>query len=281
MPLRALALVAALAPSALAADPVVVRLSERATAPAAVVTVGHVAKVSGGSTRRREQVAALDLADRADGLSVTKRRVEYRLKLAGLTDDEFVLLGADAVAVGVVRNTVSAERVAAAAKVELAKRLGKSTDELFLDLVQPVPEAALPEVADGDEVGFEATPHGGAPRLGRTQMNVTVSVNGQRKAAVPVYLNASPVPMAAAQTRAAPPTVGPPAPADGPVLVKAGQRVTISARAGELIVSAAGEAMQDGKLGQPIKIRNVDSQKVVTGTVSGPGAADVEHGDGR
>ena len=48
-----------------------------------------------------------------------------------------------------------------------------------------------------------------------------------------------------------------------------------------MMVRANGEAMQDGKVGQPIKVENVESKKVVTGTVTGPGAVDIELGGDR
>jgi flagella basal body P-ring formation protein FlgA len=43
-------------------------------------------------------------------------------------------------------------------------------------------------------------------------------------------------------------------------------------------VIAEGEAQQDGRVGQTIRVVNRESKKVVTGRVSGPGVVDVEAG---
>jgi flagella basal body P-ring formation protein FlgA len=54
---------------------------------------------------------------------------------------------------------------------------------------------------------------------------------------------------------------------DTPVVVKQRDAVQLVARAGDLIVTASGEALQDGRTGQMIRVRNVDSKTVVTGRV--------------
>jgi flagella basal body P-ring formation protein FlgA len=94
---------------------------------------------------------------------------------------------------------------------------------------------------------------------------VTVKVNGERKLVVPVYLQSSPVTAGKGDADA--------------VVVKARQRVTITAKLGDLEVTAAGEAMTDGKVGQPIKVTNLDSKKVVSATVSGPGTVLIDLGE--
>jgi hypothetical protein len=266
-----LVVVAFVAGPACAADPVVIRLPEKANAATAVVTLGQVAEVSGGNARLRARMLDLDLADRSDTPTITRRQVEWRLKLAGFRDEEFLVMGANTVTLTSERKLLSSDRVVAAAKVELAKRLGKSTNDLFLDLVQPV-LAKLPMVDAGDEVDFDVSPNGGTVRLGRTQMNVTILVNGVHKLTLPVHLHASTVPASVATKT---PVV------EDSVLVKARQEVKMQVRVGDLIVGTFGEALQDGKLGQSIAVRNVDSKKIVTGTVSGPGVVDIESGGGR
>jgi flagella basal body P-ring formation protein FlgA len=54
---------------------------------------------------------------------------------------------------------------------------------------------------------------------------------------------------------------------DNPVLVKQHELVRLVARLGPLQVIALGEALQDGRAGQSISVRNVDSKKVVLGRV--------------
>lgn len=269
MTARVLLLLVALSAPTLAADPVVVTLPEKATAPGGVVTLGHVAKLSGGTESTRQKMAALDIEDRG-GVTVTKKQIAIRLKLAGIADDEFVLAGSDRVAVGGNGGTLTAEKAVVVAKAELAKRLGKPESELFIDLVQAV-LAKMPETTAADDVEIEAVPNVGTVRLGRTQMNVTVRVNGKQRLTFAVHLNAA----AVAATDAA---KKPAAESADAVLIRNTQQVKMYVRLGDAVVGATGEAMQDGKLGQQIKVKNVDSKKVVVGTVSGPGAVDVDPG---
>ena len=54
---------------------------------------------------------------------------------------------------------------------------------------------------------------------------------------------------------------------DNPVLIRQHSLVRIVARVGSLQVSTAGEALQDGRAGQLIRVRNVDSNHIVLGRV--------------
>lgn len=252
-------LFAAAAAAAVAADPVTITVRPSPAGSDPVVTVGQAAKLSGGDVAVREKMAKLDLIERAEAEGISRRLIRYRLKLAGFADADFTF-GEAAGGNGVL---LSAAAVEEAARQELVRRLGTPQEDLFIDVVQGV-QAKLPATTAADAVELVAVPNGGAVKLGRTQMNVTIKVNGEWKLAVPVYLQASP----AAGGKEA-----------DAVVVKARQRVTIVAKIGELEVTAAGEAMTDGKVGQPIKVTNLDSKKVVSATVSGPGTVLIDLGE--
>jgi flagella basal body P-ring formation protein FlgA len=59
-----------------------------------------------------------------------------------------------------------------------------------------------------------------------------------------------------------------------PVLVRRGDRLNLAARAGGITVTATAEAMSDGRSGEQIRVRNLQSRRVVDATVTGPGAAE-------
>lgn len=60
------------------------------------------------------------------------------------------------------------------------------------------------------------------------------------------------------------------------IVVQARSVVRLSARKGNLCVTAAGvEAMQSGRLGDWIRVRNPQSGKIITGRVTGPGEVEV------
>ncbi len=58
-----------------------------------------------------------------------------------------------------------------------------------------------------------------------------------------------------------------PALSQNPVLVKQGSGVRLVTRVGSLQITTVGEALQDGRAGQMIRVRNVDSKNLVIGRV--------------
>lgn len=58
------------------------------------------------------------------------------------------------------------------------------------------------------------------------------------------------------------------------VLVKQGQMILLSVGvAGGFAITARVEAMQDGKMGEQVRLKNADSGRILTGVVTGPNAA--------
>lgn len=60
-----------------------------------------------------------------------------------------------------------------------------------------------------------------------------------------------------------------------PIIVERGSAVAIVAKIGDIEVTAAGQAMQDGYEGQIIRVKNLNSQKYITGKVTGRGTVEV------
>ena len=244
-----------------AGEAVVVLLPAKAAAGSSVVTLGQVATLHGGDEKLRAKLAAVDLLERTKkdaAVTVTRLQVEIRLKLAGFTADDVLVGGADKVVVGVAKKTVPAEDAVAAAKKALVALFPTMGDDLKVDLAQPI-AVKLPEVAADDAVTFTAVPHAAGVKLGRVQMDVTIKVNAEAKLSLPVYLDAK-------STKVE------------PILVKARQRVSMVVRLGAMNLEATGEAMQDGRNGETIRVQNVASKKIVTGRVTGSGVVDVDIG---
>ena len=64
--------------------------------------------------------------------------------------------------------------------------------------------------------------------------------------------------------------------AASPVVVKCKQPVKMIVHLGAMNVVAGGEALQDGRVGQLIRVQNTESKKVVTGRVTANGIVEVE-----
>jgi flagella basal body P-ring formation protein FlgA len=58
------------------------------------------------------------------------------------------------------------------------------------------------------------------------------------------------------------------------VLVKQGQMILLSVGVpGGFAITARVEALQDGKMGEQVRLKNADSGRLLTGVVTGPNAA--------
>lgn len=284
-----LLLLAVLAPSsAVAAGPVVVAVRERASAGTAAVTVGDIAAVTGGDPAARDRVARLDVAElkaRDPGLALTRRAIDYRVRLAGFDPADVLVTGADRVMVTPARRAVTADEVIAVARAELLRRLPGPADAVSAEPVAPI-VARLPEVPAGEPPVITATPHGRAVGPGRNQMDVVITSGGEKLLALAVLFEVKPAAVGVAARMPAPAGgvvqaggVMPAAPAAQPaaeVVVKPRDRVTMVVRLGATSVSAVGEAQQAGAVGQSISVQNVDSKKLVTARVTGPGVVEVE-----
>ncbi len=62
---------------------------------------------------------------------------------------------------------------------------------------------------------------------------------------------------------------------DQPLLIHRGEAVLINAEAGSMTVKMSGTALGDGRRGQPIRVKNDGSAKVVDAKVIGPGQVSV------
>jgi flagellar basal body P-ring formation protein FlgA len=61
-----------------------------------------------------------------------------------------------------------------------------------------------------------------------------------------------------------------------PMLVRRGEAVKLLVRLGSVNVMASGEALQDGRAGQSVRVRNIDSKQVVLGRVTERSLVEVE-----
>jgi hypothetical protein len=269
-----------------AAEPLVLELPERVAVRSSMVSVADVIRLSGGNRGLRERIAQLDLAEfksREESITITRRVVEYRLRLAGFDNRDFIISGSDRAIVTLSRRQITADEVVAAARAELLRRLAVPHDTITVELARPI-AVKLPEVPIDESIMITAQPHGSLPAAGRAQMDVVISSQGNRLLALSVLFDVKQVSASADPNNAGlvMPTSGgspnriPPTTAAGPVLVRNQQRVTMQVRSGELVVTAVGEAQQEGRLGQSILVKNVDSKKMITARVSGPATVEVD-----
>jgi hypothetical protein len=124
------------------------------------------------------------------------------------------------------------------------------------------PEAVLPR----EQISFRVQLAGIGPKSFRVVGATHVLARLESRSTTELQLTA-------AQASAPPRTSDEPQ----PLLVKNRDLVRLRVRIGAFEVTARGEALQDGRAGQSIRVRNVDSNKVVTGRIAGTRVVDVDY----
>lgn len=245
-------------------EPVTITVKRVSNISTKTATLGNIADINGGNKLVRDRLVKLDIADVPTNggiVRVSRQQIGFRLRLADVAAHSFDLEGADEVIVAFRPSTVSSEQVSMAAREALA-RLLPDADQVNVRLIQPV---GLPFViqAEPADVTIKAQPHDAGPLAGRVQMDTTISVRGEKKCTVPAFFEIKPI--AASRD-------------EGVTMVRARQSVKMVVRLGPINVLAMGEALQDGKSGQTIRIKNSASNKIVSGRVVGPSLVEVDTG---
>jgi len=267
-----------------AAEPISIVVPDWVTVRKSLVTIGDVAQISGGQHADREFIAGLDLDEfsgRLKGQSIRLKAIEYRISLAGYKNHEFRVGGPERVGIVPARRVLMAAEIEKAIRDELTRLLPPGRESLCVELARPI-AAKLPEVAVWESVRIQGRPRTPIKGAGPVQMDVTLSTQGETLLGLPMYFEIKVVaplvlPSFAIGSSATTPVVQA-STQSTEVMVKARQRVTLIVRSGALNVSAVGEATQEGRLGQTIQVMNVDSKKLLSGRVSGPGTVEIELG---
>jgi flagella basal body P-ring formation protein FlgA len=184
---------------------------------------------------------------------------------------------------------VTAEEVTAAARTELLRQFANPADPITVELALPV-VVKLPEVPTEERVNITAKPRGKPSASGRVQVDITIAVAGETLLALAIHMDVRSAmrPQVGNVAQAGGMTPQTPTPAVAPaggtqfasneVLIRPRQRVEMQVNGSGVKVTAVGESQQAGKLGQTILVQNVDSKKVLSARVTGPGTVEVDLG---
>lgn len=256
-----------------AADVVVVQVKDRAAVRTTVATVGDIATVTGGDPTTRAAISQLDVVElkgRDRSPTISRRAIEYRIRLAGIDPAAVVVTGADRTAVELARRTVTADEVLAAVRNDLTQALPATLKDATIGLVVPL-VVKLPEVGYDEAVTITAKPHTPILAAGRVQMDTVIAAGGRTLLAFGVHFDVRTIQPTAAIQAAAPTS-------STEAVIRPQQRVTMLVRIGSVSVTAVGESQHYGRLGQVILVQNIDSKKLITARVTGPGTVEVELG---
>jgi flagella basal body P-ring formation protein FlgA len=183
--------------------------------------------------------------------------VKYRIMLAGISETQFRITGARRTIVTETDEPVTTRKILAVA--DHAMRARTTNVGAPKDIIAP-----LLDLRPTDRVQYEAR----GPRPGASQVDVAILVNGKQREVVPVAFETPRTELAKREPsdiRTAA-RIEPTKVKEEP-LVKARDLVRIVAVVGSAQVVAGGEAQQDGKLGDIIRVRNTDSNRIVNARI--------------
>lgn len=252
--------------------PVQIMLQVEARADGPLVRIGHVAQLDGGDANVREAIARLDLADflGKDSMTLSRDQVKFRLLIAGQDSRSFQVVGAPQCSVRRSALAVSEEAIFLAARRAVLDQIPEFAKHVLITPACPVAPPVL-DFRPTDRVLLQAELAQANMPLGKTTVDVTVVVNGQKRAVVRTLLSVLP---GSAQE---PGQSGQPSADENPVLVKLRDRVKMTARVGNSQFTATGEALQEGRMGESIRIRNINSNITVQGRILAPGLVEVDY----
>jgi hypothetical protein len=269
-------------------EPVTVELMPQVVIDDSLIALDQIAKLSRGSDSVRKRLAKLDIAEfklGTDHMVVLGDQVRFRLLLAGLDASAFRLQGARRTIVLESDEPVTLRRLLGAAEDTLrANYPGPSGVSLAINRAVAVPAI---ELRPGEQVHYEGKVKGAVPVAGRALVDVALVVNRKTREVVPVSVEvaapeAPPVSLTKERTsveRTGIRTALYSAPvSDGRgVLIKASDNVKVIAVIGAARVEAVGEALQEGRAGDVIRVRNTESNRIVRGRVEAGGIVVVDY----
>jgi flagella basal body P-ring formation protein FlgA len=264
------------------AEAVSIVLSSEAVIDDSMVTLEHVAKLSGGPDALRKRLGKMDVAEfklDAARMTILSEQVRFRLLISGLETSRFRLSGAHRTLIVESEEPVTLRKVLAAAEQALRRRYPTDVAQVLLT---PNRAINVPTVAlrPGERVSFEAKVISPVPSAGRARVDIALLVNGKTREVVPVFYDIMDAEPRIGGTVA--PGVRPAAytaPAIDPreFVVKSRDNVKVIAIIGTTRIEVVGEALQDGRVGQVIRVRNVDSNSIVHGRVEANGSILVDY----
>jgi hypothetical protein len=255
---------------------VTVSLQAEAMIDDSVIYLDQIAKLSGGPITLRQRLARLDVAEfklDAERTAVSSDQVRFRLLLAGIGAAQFQFSGVKRTIVVGSDEPVSTRKILAVA--DQAVRARYPNIGAPRDINTP-----LLQLAQGDRLQLEAKTPAAMPRTGIAKVDVVILVNGKPRESVPVTFELN----SPSQSKINPFNTTNPGSLrtdstkdKSDVLIKTRDIVRLVAVIGSAQIVASGEAQQDGKLGEIIRVRNVESNRTVSGRVESAGVVTVEY----
>ena len=268
-------------------SPLIITLVPEVSVDDSIVTLDQIAKITGSTLDMRRRVAKLDVAEFklfAERITISEDQVKFRMLLSGMNSTQFRISGAKRVSVHESDDPITVRRIRACAESALLKNYPGDSSKITISLKQ---EITIPFLSPrpNDRVHYDAKVGPYLPHSGKSRVDVSIIINGRTREIVPLVLDVSApeAPVVNAGNFGKPSSspirsVAEFAPAKKePVLVKMNDLVKMVAYIGSVRIQTVGEAMQEGRLHETIRVRNLESSRIVPGRVSAAGVVEVDN----
>jgi flagella basal body P-ring formation protein FlgA len=249
---------------------VAIALAPQARLDDTIIYLDQIAKLSGGPTNLRQRLGRMDVAEFKLGVeqvAISAEQVRFRILLAGVEAAQFRMAGAKKTLVQDSDDPIAVRRILGAAWQ--TARVKQPNVGQPRDVAAPVLD-----LHPLDKVRLEAKIPSVTPANGSTRVDVSVFVNGKMREIVPVAFE--PPTKKAFEYDIRPAAAIAPK-TKGEVLIKARDQVRIVALVGPAQVVAKGEAQEDGRHGEMIRVRNIETNRIVNARVEAKDVVLVEY----
>jgi len=284
-----------------------VRLRPQAAVKGAAPILADIADLSGDDKALLDQLAHMPLGSISDARLLSRADVLALIKVAIPDLVDVQIIGAEFTRVSIATRAPEATEIAAILKAYLASVTPWKEEEIEIRSIDNLKAIALPEgeiqlrvVSHGAPLNFrsalvsvEVSLNGKSLRTFWVKADVRVRaqvVQAARPVSYRSVLKADDLREAlcdiedphSAYIRTAAEAVGMIAKralgqgellnlncVDGASLVRSGETVRLLVQSGSISMTVLARALQNGKLGDPVKVKNIDSDRVVTAVVTG------------
>lgn len=247
-----------------------------------VIFLDQIATLSGGSTLMRQRLAKMDIGELppdADRVVISSEQVRFRLLLANIEESQFYITGAKRTMVAERENAISPRKIALAAERIVRSRHSGDPRRTNITAQRAILAPTI-ELGPNDRTSLDATIQGRIPSEGKVRVDVSVGVNGRVREVIPITVEITSHDAnidLTADPRVRPAAYPERASSGKDVAIKTRDIVKIIAQVGAARLEASGEAQQDGRLGDVIRVRNLESSRIVSGRIESRGIVVVDY----
>jgi hypothetical protein len=245
-----------------------IKLPAEATVESENLTLGQIAVITGDESQAAKagQVTLGKISLPGQKLTIDRTLIVSRLASSGIAANDTVITGAEKVIVSQKTSVIKGESFVESAASFLTANVKEPTISKW-ELVRAPAELVLVNRNQNIELKPRMVSRGAN---GQANVEVSVIADGQAAGTRLIAFR----PKYIAQKTAATSDSDKAKTQKEPAIIERNQNVCIRIDKGGLVVTASGKAMQPGKSGEKIKVRNIDSQRVILAKVNEDGTVE-------